>query len=278
MPIITRDLALHIEQSKGDHIESWIRGMQHYHGNLFDCHILQIKNVRVFASRHLQEIGLFNVVIGLGPDDEALLPEIARFYQDHHIENYRLEINPYQANAGFCAALAVHDFALSSFQTYLYGLPVLHSPGIISPSITVRNVTSAELDLFADLHIEGFQEALSSVSEQTRRLYRESTKVLYGIPEWHLSLLLIKNVPVGIGMLFVKDDLALLAGGAILPQNRKQGAHTVSLRHRMILAAQTHCTLISAQTSVGSQSQQNMERLGMHVAYTGTAWTHRQRV
>jgi hypothetical protein len=278
VPIITNDLALQVERSKGDHIESWVRGMQKYAGNPFGCAVLQMKQVRVFAARRLQEIGLFNVVIGLGPQDKELLPEIVRFYRDHEIRNYRLEINPYRVTSDFLAALTAQGFVVSSFQTYLYGVPTLNPPGMTLPSMTIRDVTPSDLDLFADLHVNGFQEALSSVPEQTRSLYRESTKVLYRLPGWHLYLLFTKNIPAGMGMLYMQDGMALLAGGATLPQMRRQGGQTALLRHRLISATQGQCTFISAQTHVGSSSQQNMERLGLKIAYTGTAWIRQERV
>jgi hypothetical protein len=249
--------------------------MQGYAGNPFGADLVQMNHVRVFAARHLQEIGLFNVVIGLGMQDIYLLPDIIQFYRDHGIARYRLEINPYRATLDFLAALSASGFTLSSFQTCLYGVPTLNPLVSSFPSIIVREVASSEIDLFADLHVQGFQEALSQVPEQTRTLYRESTKALYQLPGWHLSLIFINDLPSGMGMLYIQDGLALLAGGATLPHMRKQGGQTASLRSRLIAAAHAHCTLISAQTSVGSKSQQNMERLGMRTAYTGTAWTLR---
>lgn len=46
LPYMTRDVALQLEQSKGDHIESWLQGMQEQLGNPFGVEILQMKNAR----------------------------------------------------------------------------------------------------------------------------------------------------------------------------------------------------------------------------------------
>lgn len=272
VPIMTHNLALQIERSKGDYLESWVQGMREYPGNPFGADMVWMNNVRVLAASHLQEVGLFNTVIGLGSQDKELLPDIVRFYHDNGIEHYHLEINPYQVTSEFLAALAVNGFSLSAFQTYIYGVPALNPPMHPFSDITVHDVTPPELDLFADLHVEGFQEALSRLPESTRMLYRESVKVLYQLSGWHLYLVRINMTSSGMGMLYIQNGLAFLGGGATLPHMRMKGGQTASLRHRLIVAAQAQCSLFSGQTRVGSRSQHNMKRIGMQIAYNGTFW------
>jgi hypothetical protein len=268
-PDMTHDLALQLEQSKGDHIESWLQAMQEQPGNPFGVDILQIGNIRAFVARALPEMGLFNQVIGLGPMEKEHLHEIIQFYRAHGMEQYRLEVNPYNASPDFLAYLAMHGFYQSSFEAYLCGVVSTDFPPT-SNTVIIRDVTSSNLDLFADIHMEGFREALSHFSEDARSLYRESTKVLYQLPGWHLYLAYVNDIPSAMGMLYIRNGKALLAGGATMSHMRRQGCQTALLCHRVLAAAQAQCSLIIGQTSVGSASQHNMEHVGMRIAYTGT--------
>lgn len=269
---MTKDRALQLEQAKVDYIDSWLQAIQEQMNHSVKINILRRGNVRAFAARELQEIGLFNVVSGLGPLEEEFLEEIVRFYRKHDIEKYFLEINPYHTSPDFLTSLASYGFSLSRFETYLYGTATITPPSHSTP-VTIREVTLAEIDLFATLHMNGYQEALAHISEPTRKLYYESLKVLYGRPGWHLYIAWVNDIPGGMGMLYMQDGRASLAGGATLPEQRKQGVQTALLRHRIQVAARAQCTLVVGQASVGSTSQQNMERLGLHMGYTGSVWT-----
>ena len=82
----------------------------------------------------------------------------------------------------------------------------------------------------------------------------------------------INDLPIGMGMLYTSNGIGTFAGGATLPKYRQQGAQTALIRHLIQSAAQSHCTIVVAQTNVGSKSQQNVERLSMRIAYTGSSW------
>src|SRR6266567_1361075 len=230
--IMTQDLALQLEQANADSIDSWFRGMLEQAGDDFEVNVYRVGSVRAFAARKMQEMGHFNQVIGLGPEHQHYLPEIFRFYAEQGITQYRLEINPFHVTADFLAYLASLRFYHTGFQTYVFGSTAL-DPLPPSPTISLHEVTSSENDLFADMHVQGFQEALARAPLPTRQLYRESTKVLCGFPGWHLYLTYVNGTPSGMGMLYLENGRALLAGGATLPQFRKRGSHQALLSHRI---------------------------------------------
>ena len=70
----------------------------------------------------------------------------------------------------------------------------------------------------------------------------------------------------------MRDGMASLAGGATLPEMRQRGCQSAMLQHRILVAAQAHCSLIMGHANVGSTSQNNMERLGLRIAYTEVSW------
>jgi hypothetical protein len=271
VPLMTQEVALQLEQAKADYIDSWLQGMQEKNDNSSEIGILRIGNLRAFVAHNLQGIGLFNQAIGLSPHNMELLKEISRFYHDHGVEKYRIEINPYHVSSDFLTYLASHGFSPSRFETYLYGVATITLP--YPPTIiTIREITASEIDLFATIHVGGYQEALAHVSETQRNLYRESIKVLYQRPGWQLYFMCINNLPVGMGMLYIHNGIATGAGGATIPSYRQKGGQAALGHYLIQVAAQAHCALTVAQTNVGSTSQHNMERLGMRIAYTGSSW------
>ncbi|GHO98383.1 hypothetical protein KSF_084310 [Reticulibacter mediterranei] len=269
--VMTQTLALQLEQANADSIDSWFRGMLEQAGDYFGVNVYRVGQVRAFAARKMQEMGHFNQVIGLGPEQQHYLPEIVRFYAEQGITQYRIEINPFHVTSDFLAYLASLRCHHTGFQTYVFG-PSTLDPLPLPPAISLQEVTSSENDLFADMHVQGFQEALIRAPLSTRQLYRESTKVLCGFPGWHLYLVNINGTPSGMGMLYIENGRALLAGGATLPQFRRRGSHRALLCHRIQAAAQAKCSIVVAQTNAGSESQRNMENLGMRTAYTAAIW------
>jgi hypothetical protein len=271
VPLMTQEVALQLEQAKADHLDSWLQGMQEKTTASSEIAILRRGTLRAFAAHHLQEIGLFNRVIGLGPHNQEMLQEIKRFYQEYGIKRYFIEINPYDVSSDFLASLASNGFSPSQFETYLYGVAEMNSlPS--STAITIREIASPEIDLFASVHVEGYQEALVQVSAVQRDLYRESLKVLYQRAGWHLCFVCMNSLPIGMGMLYTQNGVATGAGAAILSTYRQQGGQTALIRYILNKAVQAQCPLVVAQTRVGSTSQHNVERLGMRTAYTGSSW------
>jgi len=271
IPLITQKIARQLEQAKADHIDSWLQGIREQTSLSSKIDILRIGDLRAFVAPHLQEIGLFNQTIGLGPDNQEALQEVEHFYHHYRVETYRLEINPYHTSSEFLAYLAVRKFSPSRFETYLYGTPE-HTVFTFSDNTTIREITASEVDLFATIHVKGYQEALASVSETQYALYRESTKVLYHRLGWRLCFMCKNNLPIGMGMLYTANGIATFAGGATLPEYRQRGGQTALIQYLLEASAQAHCEIAVAQTSVGSGSQQNVERSGMRTAYIASSW------
>lgn len=275
IPIVTRDRAHELQQIKADHIDSWFQSMQEQNSQRFKTFVFRAKDLRAFCAPDMQAIGLFNQVIGLGPQNQELLAEIMHFYREQGVETYRIEVNPYTTSTDFLASLAEAGFFMSRFENCLFRTfadRIDENPG---GAVLIREVAPSDIDLFADLHVQGYAEALTHLPAAVLRLYRESTKTLFQRQGWHLYLAMVDGIPSGMGMLYIHQDTAIFAGGATIPSQRGKGVQTALLQHRLRVAAQSHCRLIVGQTSVGSTSQHNMERLCMRLAYTGVGMTHR---
>lgn len=82
----------------------------------------------------------------------------------------------------------------------------------------------------------------------------------------------IENAPVATGILFIHDNVALLAGASTIPEIRKQGAQLALLKTRLDFATAQGYTLAVMGALPGSQSQGNAEKNNFRIAYTRTKW------
>lgn len=80
------------------------------------------------------------------------------------------------------------------------------------------------------------------------------------------------DAPIATGMLFIYDDVALLAGASTIPEARRNGAQNALLNARLKFASERGCKLATMGASPGSGSQRNAEKNGFHIAYTRTKW------
>ncbi|MGD9630390.1 MAG: hypothetical protein AB7V18_14210 [Pyrinomonadaceae bacterium] len=78
--------------------------------------------------------------------------------------------------------------------------------------------------------------------------------------------------PIATGMLFIYDDVCILAGASTIPGERNQGAQNELLRRRLNFAASRGCKLAVMGAAPGGQSQKNAQKNGFQIAYTRTKW------
>jgi hypothetical protein len=215
-------------------------------------------------------VGLFNRVIGIGPEHTAQLDDIIRFYELQGVP-YRIDINPYRVSTDLLTGLVDYGFHESMFQNMLYGAPSV-VPLDLPPSMAVQDVTFERLACFVDVYMHNFQEALHGQGNEVG-LLGSALEALYGHAGWQFSLIDVDGKPASIGLLYIQDGVASLAGGATIPSFRNRGGQTVTLTQRFALAAEAGCNLIVGQAEAGSVIQTNMERMGMRTAYTRAIWT-----
>ena len=68
------------------------------------------------------------------------------------------------------------------------------------------------------------------------------------------------------------DDLAYLANASTLPELRNRGVQTALIAARIADARAAGCDTVCAGAAFGSQSQRNLQRAGLQVAYTKAVW------
>lgn len=78
--------------------------------------------------------------------------------------------------------------------------------------------------------------------------------------------------PIAAGAMFIKDEVALLAGACTVPEARRQGAQAALFEARLRYAAAQGCKIAMMGALPGGQSQRNAEKQGFRIAYTRIKW------
>ncbi len=208
---------------------------------------------------------------GLGVFDEvtnADLDKIETFFKNHNAPVFH-EVSPL-ADASLFALLNERGYQPLEFTSVMFrpmtgeinlGLP-------LNPKIKTRIVEAGEEKLWARTSADGWATEMEGLAEFMFEFGQVGAKCAGGFP----FLAEIENAPVSAGMLFVYDDVALLAGASTVPEGRRQGAQTALLDARLRYAAEGGCKIAMLGASPGSSSQRNAEKNGFRIAYTRSKW------
>jgi GNAT superfamily N-acetyltransferase len=133
--------------------------------------------------------------------------------------------------------------------------------------VLIRPLKKDEFDIYRHLCVEGFQTSNSYTYDVARR-----NEILYTKEGWHFYLASVDNEPAGVGVLFIKDEVAILTDTSTIPKFRNLGIQKLLIKERIKQARKMNCNYIVGQTCVGSTGQLNMEKMGMKIAYTKAIW------
>ena len=148
--------------------------------------------------------------------------------------------------------------------TILYGMP---GAADAQPEASsgdhpiVREVGAAEAGQVQSLYVDGFEFPPGDRDFARGYLPRQVDN-----PNNHMFVAELDGAPVAMGLLWVHDRIAYLAGGATLRAQRNRGCQTALLHHGSAVAAAMGCELLVSRTGVSTGSQHNMERLGLRLA------------
>jgi len=138
----------------------------------------------------------------------------------------------------------------------------------INPLIKTRIIEKGEEKLWAQTSANGWATEMEGLADFMLQLGQVSANTEGGFP----YLAEVDGVPISAGMLFIYDDVAILAGASTVPEGRRKGAQTALLDARLKFAGAQGCQIAIMGASPGSQSQRNAEKNGFRIAYTRTKW------
>ncbi len=139
---------------------------------------------------------------------------------------------------------------------------VLAGPAASLSAENVREVGPGEAGLFAATFCDGNGAPPTS---------RPSVSRWAGEPGWRLYLAELDGAAAAAALLVIDDGIGCLAGASTLPAFRGRGCQTALIRRRISDAAAAGCREVCALTA-NPASLRNLERAGLQLAYTKTAW------
>lgn len=255
-----------IEQAEIQTLISRLSAIQSIKGNPMGVHRLVKGKTYAFAVENIPG-PTFNTVRGLNEDDLPYIEDILHFYENLTI-NFRIEMTPINNSDKLFRALHEKGFYQSSFHASFLGeASEINKHVNRMNDIDVRPLKKDEFNIFASIYVNAF--GLQSLIQNG---IKQNNEVLYDVPGWEFYMAYVQEVPVGIAVLFIQDEIATLAAGATLPHFRGKGVQSALLYKRIQVAIKKGAKYIASEAAFGSVSHRNMEQTGLKLAYTKAIW------
>src|SRR5713101_1289906 len=127
-----------------------------------------------------------------------------------------------------------------------------------NPRISTRVIAADEVDLWARTSAGGWVTKHEGLADFMFNFGRISAQCAGSYP----YLAELDGEPISTGMMFVPNDVSILAGASTIPEGRNNGAQNALLDARLKFAAEKGCTLAIMGALPGSQSQKNAQKNG----------------
>jgi GNAT superfamily N-acetyltransferase len=204
------------------------------------------------------EVDFMNMVMGLYPEDAPLVDAILGAYTRAGVRPW-LELPPAPGFERLSAPLAAAGARPIGFSTMLYGRPARREA-----DARVGEAPVEEARAFADVLLRG-HGAPDSASRDHIVGWAEGENARMFVAE-------LDGRIVAAGALVLDDEIAYLANASTLPEARGLGLQTALVAARMTAAVEAGYDLVSSQAVRASQSERNLQRAGLSIAYTKTVW------
>lgn len=138
----------------------------------------------------------------------------------------------------------------------------------VNPRISTRIITSDEVDLWAQTSANGWATEIEGLADFMFKFGSISAQCDGAYP----YLAELDGTAISTGLLFIYDDVCIMAGASTVPEGRNNGAQGALLDARLRFARDRGCTLAVMGALPGGQSQKNAQKNGFNIAYTRTKW------
>ncbi len=216
---------------------------------------------------YLGEGSPVNQAIGLGLQSTAVTAEDARalhsFYADREQQGVAV-LSPF-VDRSLLLRMADLGWRLDGFENVLVRAYEAHDRLVdVQSDVDIRVIDTDEgRAVWAHVAAVGFSAPLEPPAS-----HLALSRVVADRPGTTLLMAFVDGRPAGTGELYVQDSIAWLSADATLPEFRRRGVQRALQLARLKLGAERGCELAVTESSPGSGSQRNMERLGFRVAYT----------
>ncbi|MGD6874180.1 GNAT family N-acetyltransferase [Sutcliffiella horikoshii] len=267
MSVLTKDLIKIVEQTEIDALEDRLIRVKSMNDNAMGVELKRFGNAVAYSVKNIPGPS-FNTVKGVNGENMDDLDEIVEFYASRGIPA-QFEVTPGNASTDLFRKLSSLGYFQSGFHTALYRLLSTGNPSLSGAdnAVQMEEISLENFDIFGELYTRGF-----GMPTAFKDYVTANNKVLAESDNWKFYLARVGGEPAGIGVLYVKNDVATLAASATVPEFRNKGVQTALIQKRMQQAADEGCRYLVGQAAFGSVSQKNMQRAGLKVAYTNAVW------
>jgi GNAT superfamily N-acetyltransferase len=203
------------------------------------------------------ELDFVNRIECLRAADAGRVGELLSYYASAGVDPW-VEVAPEPDLDVLGAALAQAGPRFLAFYAVLCGPPEARSV-----PLEVRRANGAEAEAAGRLLLAA-REVPEAVASAHGRALAAAVEQAGG---W-LYVALVDGVEAAAAVLTISDGVGFLANAATLPELRGRGCQTALVAARLTDAAGAGCDLVASGAAFGSQSQRNLERAGLRVAYT----------
>ena len=208
---------------------------------------------------------------GLGIFEETTseqLDQIEAFYRDRQAPVFH-EVSPL-TDPSLMPLLNDRGYRPIELTTVMYReiRGVVDDSAERNPKLTTRIIEPDEVELWARTSADGWRSEHEALGEFMYNFGSISAQCSGAFP----YIADIDGNAVATGMLFIYEDICMLAGASTVPEGRRQGAQNALLKDRLKLASEKGCKLAIMGAAPGSQSQRNAQKNGFSIAYTRTKW------
>ena len=270
LPVMTKALAARIQNVINTLQIAGFSTLQQQKGNPYGVEILHFGSATACCAFALKTSSWWNQVVGMTAEETPLLDKILALYRSYRFACW-IRTDTGSFSSELASKMVHNDMQPLSPGTVLYGLPHA-TPLKLSPGMSLYEASPAEMDLCGELWASGFQLPQDGERDAIIGL----RKGWFATPNNHLYIATEDGVPAGVAGLFIHDKIGFLNVGTTLPDFQGRGLHSALCIHRIHEAARMGCELVIGETGAfASRSQNNMERAGMHIAYTHLTWVDR---
>lgn len=218
------------------------------------------------------ELGWVQRVVGLAPEDHAMVDEVAAWFADRQVAAWEADVVPLPGDVRpLSGALARHGLLPARHLDVLTG-PVPPALARVGGGVVVTDVGPAAGDRFASVLLDGFGAGGGPGGAEHSAIARWPT-----VPSMRCCVAVVDGEAVGAAALVLARGVGLLANAAVLPHGRRQGVHRALLAHRIESAHRGGADLLAAVAESGGPSHRNQPRVGLSVRATVTIWARPAR-
>lgn len=206
---------------------------------------------------------------GLGIFEDATpehLDEIEAFYAKHNAPVFH-EVSP-MTDPSLMELLSTRGYRPIELTSVMYRELADVDKRERDAGLTTRVITPDEVELWARTSADAWRTEHEALGEFMFNFGSTSAQCGGAFP----YIAELAGRAVATGMLFIYDEVCMLAGASTLPEARNKGAQTALLEDRLEFAASRGCKLAIMGAAPGSISQRNAQKNQFQIAYTRTKW------